>query len=559
MRNYLLTTSKTSVMKQIRFIVPAMILMSSATLAQQNGSIIKSDTIFVVKDYKPLLADADKYIFQAPLPQPDSAKLKLKYNINPQLKKLPFTPSELKPVAMSRQDEQEKLQNIYVKAGFGTQYSPFLDAHYNNGRNDKFYFSANAYHLSGRGKPLFKNFSDTRINADTRFQTKKLTIGLDGGYKTNTFYYYGFNDQIVPDSAEVLPSKDESKRTYNLIHGNLFVKNATTTKSGIDYLFNLSEKYFYTNGVVSENEIETGLKLSKVHHTIHRFNLGIGFNHISLSDSTASGSYWLLPFHPYYEYEKDKLYARAGFNLVISDSAFFIPDILVQYSLLNGKVIPFLRVDGMMDKNIMMYRSIDNPFINRNIERSIGASYNFGGGVKGSISDYVVFAAEVHYRLYNFLPIYTPDSLNQVRFSVNYAENAGVFNPHVELGFRRNDKFATTLKADYYRFDIDAVDFIASSYPEWRVTLNASYNIQEKILVTADVFLNAPVTFQYTGKRTTINTGAWADANLSVIYNYKSNFGAYLRLNNLTASQYARWYRYNTYAFVMSAGLVFKF
>lgn len=529
--------------------------MCNAAIAQQKGGIIKADTIIVVKDYKPLLADAEKFTFQAPLPQSDSAKMKLKYNVNPTLKKLPYVPSELKPIAMSRQDELEKLQNGYAKLGFGTQYSPFVDVHYSNGRNDKLYFAANAYHFSGAGKPTYKNFSDTRVNADTRLQFKKTTLGIDGGYKNNTVYYYGFDDK---DTTQEVPQKKNVKRSYNLIHGNVFLKNAIATKSGIDYNFGLSEKYFYTNGNVSENEIETQFTFSKLYNTIHRFNLGVGFNYTSWKDSALTGSYWLLPFHPYYEYKQGDLYARAGFNLVFSDSLFFIPDILAQYSLLNGKLIPFVRIDGFMDKNIMMNISNENPFINRYIQRRIGQSFNFGGGVKGSISDYVVFAAELNYRLYNFLPYYSPDSLYITRFTVNYFEQAGVFNPHVELGFRRNDKVGVTLKGDYYKYDLD-YSMPAYSLPDWRVTLNAHYNIQDKILVSADVFANSPLTFQYTGKTSTISTKGWVDANLSLIYNYKSNFGAYLRFNNIASSQYARWYRYNTYAFVMNAGLVLKF
>ncbi len=537
-------------------IIPALLSIVWSTQAQQQGGAnIKADTIIVVKDYKPLLADAEKFIFQAPLPQPDSSKIKVKYSVNPQLKRLPFVPAELKPIAMSRQDEQEKLQNGYVKAGFGTQYSPFFDAHYSNGRNDKFYFAANAYHFSGSGKPLYKNFSDSRVSADTRLQFKKVTFGLDGGYKSNTVYYYGFDKN---DTSEVLPSKDNSRRTYNMIQGNVFLKNAIQTKSGFDYHFNLSEKYFFTNGNVSENEIETNFTFNKIYNTVHRFNLGVGFNFTSLNDSITSGSYWLLPFHPYYEFKQGNIFARAGFNLVLSDSLFFIPDVLAQYSLLNGKLIPFVRIDGFMDKNIMMYRAYDNPFIAQNMARRIGQSYNFGGGLKGSISDYVVFAAELNYRLYNFLPIFSPDSAYITRFQVDYAEQAGVFNPHVEFGFRRNDKFGVTLKGDYYKYDLD-FGLPAYSYPDWRVSLNANYNIQDKILVTADVFANSPITFRYSGTNTTVITKGWVDANLSVTYNYKSNFGAYIRFNNIASSQYARWYRYSTYAFVMNAGLVLKF
>ncbi len=541
-------------MKKIITLLICLSLTFSYTRAQQTGSI-KADTIFVVKDYKPLLADAEKYIFQAPLPQPDSSKLKLKYIVNAGLKQLPFIPAELRPIAMSRQDEQDKLQNGYVKAGFGTQYSPFIDAHYSNGRNDKIYFAANAYHFSGTGKPLYKNFSDTYFNTDVRLQFKKVTVGLGAGYKTNSIYYYGFDNK---DSLQIVPSKNEVKRVYNLIQANLFLRNAIATKSNIDYQFILKENYFFTNGSVAENEIEAGFTISKLYNKVHHFNLGLGFNYTSISDTVSSGSYWLLPFHPYYEYKKGNLYARAGFNLVISDSLFFIPDVLAQYSLLDGKLIPYVRIDGFMDKNIMMYEAYKNPFINNIISRRIGQSYNFGGGVKGSISDYIVFAAEMNYRLYNYLPIYSPDSGYITRYSIAYAEQAGVFNPHVELGLRRNDKFGVTLKGDYFKYDLDYGN-PAYGHPDWRITLNANYNMQDKILLTADVYANPPMTFQYTGKTSTVTTKGWVDANLAIIYNYKSNFGAYLRFNNIASSQYAKWYRYNSYAFVMNAGLVVKF
>src|SRR4051812_9689610 len=84
-----------------------------------SAQILKNDTITVVKDYKPLLADAVKYRADAPLPTPDTSKQNLAYTTNPSLMNLPYVPATLRPIAMSRETETEVLQNNYVKAGFG--------------------------------------------------------------------------------------------------------------------------------------------------------------------------------------------------------------------------------------------------------------------------------------------------------------------------------------------------------------------------------------------------------------------------------------------------------
>src|SRR5204863_9456740 len=105
-------------------------------------------------------------------------------------------------IVMSRETETDVLQNNYVKAGFGTQWSTYLDMHLSNGRSEKIYYGFNIFHHSARGAEKFKNFADNRYDAMLKFPGKKIAATLQGGYTGHSinYYVYDFSDSLIVNS-----------------------------------------------------------------------------------------------------------------------------------------------------------------------------------------------------------------------------------------------------------------------------------------------------------------------------------------------------------------------
>ena len=546
-------------MKNIILFILTIISFQLFSQTKDGGKEIKSDDIKIIKDFKPLLADAEKFTQAAQLPVPDSSKMKLKYTTSASLLKLPFIPANLKPVAMTKQDDATILQNNYIKTGFGTQLSPYFDAHFSNGRNDKIYYAVNAFHHSANSSKVeFKDFADNKIDGDVRLQFKKTTLGLNAGYKRNTIYYYGYNHE---DTSLFSLTKNDVRQRYNLFTSGLWLQNAAATKAGINYKLSFNNKYFFTFYRDHENEFETSLLFSKEYKKIHTFSLGLDINLTSFKDSLTESGYYLVPIHPYYEYRKDNLFARAGLTLVAAKQILFYPDLYAEARLFDGQVIPYININGILNKNIAMNLTNMNPFLERNINRAIGKTIVTKAGVKGSIGNNFVYAAELAYRFIDFLPLFYPDSNAITKYEIEYSEDAGEFNPHVELGYRKGNRIAITLAGDYYKYNLDFFK-PAFGYPDWKITLNTNYNIQDKILVNFDLFSASEIKHRYfaqPGRDVIRYTGKWVDANLSLTYNYKKNFAAFIQFNNIGASTYYRWFRYDSYGLMFKGGIIIKF
>ena len=165
------------------------------------------------------------------------------------------------------------------------------------------------------------------------------------------------------------------------------------------------------------------------------------------------------------------------------------------------------------------------------------------------------------YRIYDDLPMYYLQPGIVSKYTVLYQQDAGEFNPHAEIGYRHGEKITVTLRGDYYKYTTD-YQLPAFGYPDWKVTLHANYNLQNKILVNLDLFSASQVNHQYSNDpigSNSFKTISWFDANLGVTYNYRQNFGAFIMVNNIAASKYSRWYNYDSYAFMFKGGVIVKF
>ena len=535
-----------------------------------SAQILKSDTIIVIKDYWPTLADAVKYRTDAPLPTPDTAKQNLAYSTNPSLMKLPYVPATLRPIAMSRETETGPLQNNYVKAGFGTQWSPLLDAHFSNGRNDKLYYALNLFHHSADGADKFKNFAENRLDATIKFPGKKVAAELTGGYDGHAIHYYVYDKS---DSVLENASNNALRNRFSAVNVGFAIENSTPTKSGIGYRWSFGDRYFISSRTYSENDIFTNLRIGKTFLEKHTVNIDLGFEYDATNHGDSSTNYWYVPIHPFYEFQQDNFYVRGGFTVVASDSVLFYPDVYGQVKLLEGQVVPFIQASGATVKNYFSRLTEINPWVSENAQQRVGKYIDLRGGVKGSFGGRFAYALNIGYRFHDHLPMFKAMHGPVVTFDVvdptisdslnigvrGYAEDVGELNPHFEIGFRASDKAAITLQGDYHQYRLD-FSTPAYGYPDWKLTLSGDYNIGDKILLKADLFALSP-TKQLADLQvdSVVNVDGWFDASLEVIYNYKKNFGAFVQLNNITAQKYARWFRYENYGFNAKAGIIVKF
>jgi hypothetical protein len=305
--------------------------------------------------------------------------------------------------------------------------------------------------------------------------------------------------------------------------------------------------------------------VSKSFLDYHTVGLDLGVDYTSSSYLDSATSYFVVPIHPFYEFRKDIYYVRGGFTVAPGDTAtgvLFFPDLYAHVSLLDGKFIPFFNAGGQRVNYLGRDLARMNPWVSEAAPKVISKHIELQGGIKGGLADRWAYAVRVAYRYHSLMPIFTAYEGAITTFNLEYASDVQEVNPHAEIGYRFSDKLALTLQGDYFKYTLDFGN-PAYGYPDWKVTFGGHYNLSDKIIVKADLFA-FPKTEQpvrvvgVQGERIETVKG-WVDGNLEAIYNYKKHFGAFVSLNNLASSRYARWYRYDGYGFNLKAGVILKF
>jgi outer membrane receptor protein involved in Fe transport len=105
--------------------------------------------------------------------------------------------------------------------------------------------------------------------------------------------------------------------------------------------------------------------------------------------------------------------------------------------------------------------------------------------------------------------------------------------------------------------------------PKLEISLMTEYNIQDKILLKAELFtrgkMYARIFEEQTSGLITSNVETsteikgMADLNLGIEYRYTKVLSGFLNFNNILGQRYYKWYNYPSYRFNMMLGVTYSF
>ncbi|HEY6504751.1 MAG TPA: hypothetical protein VIZ28_12300, partial [Chitinophagaceae bacterium] len=130
-------------------------------------------SVSITSAFKPILRESAKINFNASPPTADTAKPRLQYDIpNPNLL-FAYQPGSLKPLALEV-DSNTKWDNTnYIKAGFGSLKTPFVQAGFSFGDGNTAGINIYAKHVSSQGKKEFQDFTNTQFKLSGFYKTAK--------------------------------------------------------------------------------------------------------------------------------------------------------------------------------------------------------------------------------------------------------------------------------------------------------------------------------------------------------------------------------------------------
>lgn len=539
------------------FIKPSLLISAFclASVADAQDSI-RRRTVEVTSQFKPVLKDAAKINFNATPPTADTTRPRLQYSIPNQNLQFLFQPGSLKPLALQVDTGGRWNNESYVKAGFGSLKTPFLQAGLSVGDGKTVGLNLYAKHLSSEGKIAYQKFSNTRFDAAAFLQTaKSLEWNANFGGEQETYYRYGFQ----PDTLKF--SEDSLKLRYQNWRGRLSFHNLNPTEYGLYYAPEIRIDVFSEKLGGSESNTYVNLPLRKTLGDVFEVSVAAEANLARYKPEDKEDlNTNFVSISPSLLFRKGGINLQAGLKPSWDESEFkLFPNVMAEIGTSDKRFAVQLGWTGHLRYSGYQYAANYNPWIwapqdvrNTRIEERYA-------GVKGAIGDHFSFSARMAYNRLNNQPLFLNNLSNGGKsFQVLYEPQMDQFQLGGEMGLTFGERFSliSNLAINQYRK-------LQEHEKAWGL-LPLEFTTKVRIQVLKDLYVNTDL-FAFDGPWYQNSDGdakrlqGALDLGAGVEFRIVKNIKLWAQFNNIFNKQYERWNQYPVYGFNLLGGVVFSF
>ena len=548
------------------FFVLILILGYFVAALAQTG--MKDIELKATSEFEPTIKDAVKL---GDLPEIKDTVKKIA-NINYAIVSTPLVSKyEVIPIDAAKMQNEplSKLYHSLLKVGMGTYTTPYGEFWINSLRTRDVAYGIHFKHLSSSShlKDVgYSGYSDNEGELFGKKFYKKHTLTGEFNYKRNVMHFYGY------DTTENNLSKDYTKQRYQLFEPVVKLQSHYTDSNKINHAikvgyYNLTDVY-----KVAENNV----KLNTVFNTyINKERLFVAFdadyyNH-KLPNDTFNDV--IIKLNPYFETHGKKWMLDIGlaatldaFSNQSSAKFYFHPQLNAQFDVYESIIIPYVGVNGGLQKNSLRSLSNENPFIASTLNyKNSNTKINVFGGLKGNLSSKTSYDVKASYSIVDSMHFFIIDYSNTSALDNQYQvfyDNTDLFNVSGQVKYQFKEKINFIAKGNYYMYKTKNLNR-AYHKPDFDLTFSANYNIKSKIIIKADVFVignqfaltkvQDNFTYSYESK---LMKGI-VDVNLGAEYRYSKMLSFFVNFNNIANTRYYRWEKYPSQRFNLMAGLTF--
>ncbi len=514
--------------------------------------------IDIVSSFKPVLRQTAKINFSAAPPPADTTKAKLNYDIPNQNLLFAYQPGTLKPLAMDIDSGGIFDNSSYVKAGFGSLRTPFVQAGFSFGDGKTAGLNIYARHVSSDGKRENQKFTNTNVKLSGFFRSgNNLEWNAGIGMKQDKTYKYGYEPQTLvfkPDSL---------KQNFQTIAGRLAFHNINKTAFGLTYSPEVKIDVFSDNHDNSESNTVVNLPLQKTIGKEFIVNLGVTFDLTRVSPQSKSAiNNTMYYISPSVLYKTKNINVQAGIRPSWDNRTFkMFPNVLADISSNDSRFTFQAGWTGYVRKTTYQYLASQNPWLwipgeykNTWIEERFA-------GFKGSVGDHFTYAAKVAFNRLNNQPLFVNDTttgLGGKSFRVVNESRINVVNFGSEVGVTFHEKFSLTAGLQFNQFT--GLKNNAKAWGLLPLELKTSMRMQiiKDLWLKGDLFAWGGPQFQKKDGTAGKLDGAM-DLNAGLEFKITRNLNLWTQFNNIFNKQYQRWNQYPVYGFNFVGGIVFSF
>ena len=565
-----------------KYISILLVLLLPAALNSEGQEPFDLDEVRVVAPYEPTISDAFKIMLNPAIT--DTLDIQLSFNYIIPSKKL-VTSFNLEPItpARMRGEPLAKLYRGLVKGGYGSYSTPYFEGFFNSLRSNNHQYGVRLKHLSSGGNIPDYGHSAYSDNLATIYGQRFLgryTLDADLIYERNVVHYYGFRpddyegNQLMENFLDSLSNKDIRQKFDQLSSSFDFGTNhGDSTRAhhqyniGYHWLsddYNSSEHHAFLKGFFGR-EIEAD-PFGMADKQYFSMNADATFFNLKNQLDTTNTSVISIQPKLWSQFDRFQFYIGLNAALQLDTTSYFraYPLIGTEVNLIPNRLVAFANISGGVEKQSMSTLRKVNPFMETSSDyQFMNVRSDIGGGIRGALGEIIGYSLTINRAVINNHPFFVNDTsaLLNNHFSIVY-DDISRFSMRAELMAKFGERFSGRVTASLFQYGMTE-EKEAWHTPSNVLSAHLKYNIQNKIILTSDVFTRSETygrLFNESGEAfASIAHPFHVDINVGVEYRYTKLLSVFLNFHNVSNTSIERWMNYPTQGFNFLGGIAYSF
>ena len=534
------------------------ILSFGISFAQQDTAK-KKGTVEITSAFKPILKESAKINFNASPAANDTSKPRLNYDIPNQNLLFAYTPGSLRPLALDIDSGGFWDLNSYIKAGFGSLKTPFVQAGFSFGDGKTAGLNIYAKHISSSGKILYQDYRNTNVDLKGFFQTSKnLEWNAQLGMRQDRYYKYG-RDPVLSH----IPPKDSLEQSFQTWRGGVGFHNINRTQFGLSYSPEILINVFNDGRDNSESNTYINLPLQKTVGKVFAVNLGVTFDltrYKPENKSTQDNTFYYIS--PSVVFKTPKINIQGGIRPSWDNKTFkMFPNVLIEASTEDKQFTFQAGWSGYIRRTSYQNLASINPYLEVPTTLKNTWIEERYAGFKGSLGDHFTYNAKLAYNKYKNHPLFVnanPVGIYDNGFTVIYEPSMKAIHFGGDIGYTEQEKFSVLAGFNLNKYF--SIKENVKAYGLIPLELKGSARVQ----VVKDLWLKTDL-FLWDGAQYKTPSGGSAqldgsfDLNAGLEFRITKNVNLWAQFNNILNKEYETWKLYRSYGFNFLGGVIFAF
>ncbi|MFM2137946.1 MAG: hypothetical protein RJA57_253 [Bacteroidota bacterium] len=514
--------------------------------------------IDIISSFKPVLRQIAKIGFSASPPAADTTLNPLRYEIPNQNLLFAYQPGTLRPLALAIDSGGSFQNDSYVKAGFGSLRTPYVQAGFMFGDGKTAGLNLYARHVSSKGTRDYQQFSHTDLSMKGFFRSgNTLEWNAALGMKQDRNYLYGYEPQTL------LFPLDSLRQRFQTIHGRVAVRNLQPTAFGLTYSPDLTVDVFSDQRGNAESNTVLRLPLQKMLGTSFSVLLGATFDLTRLSPEKGSPiNNTVYSISPSLNYQGPKVRLQAGIRPSWDNGRFkLFPNIMADISTEDKRFTFQAGWTGQVRKTTYMYLASQNPWLQLPLRFQNTWMEERFAGFKGTVGGHVTYAAKVAFNRLNDQPLFINDTVaagGGRSFRVVNERRIQVLNLGGEVGVNYQEKFSLLTRLQFNQYAGMQDHARAWGLLPLEVSSTLRMRVLQDLWIKGDLFAWSGPAYRMKDGSVGKLDGA-VDLNAGLEFRIRKDIRLWTQFNNLFNTTYQRWNQYPVYGFNFTGGIVFSF